>query len=958
MIRPRSKRLEITLWVLALTGLLGSACRPTPVPVESPFTVDYEKYALDNGLEVVLHIDRSDPIVAVAMTYHVGSARELRGKTGFAHLFEHLLFLESENLGRGGLDILINKVGGTLNGSTSRDRTNYYQVVPKDALEKILWAEADKLGYFINTVTEEVVAKEKQVVKNEKRQSYDNRPYGHTNFVIDKDIYPESHPYNWQVIGSLEDLDGATLTDVRDFYRTWYAPNNATLVVAGDFDTSQAKEWIEKYFGEIASVELPPTPQVPAVALLEDRFLSHEDNFARVPELTVAWPTVEQYHPDSYPLTVLAALLSEGKRAPFYKFIVEERKLAPRVWIFNRGSELAGRLTLSIRGFAGTDLDRIREAVEASFERFETDGFTDADLDRVQAGRETDFYGGLSSVLGKAFQMAQYNIFAGSPGYLEEDITRVLAVEREDVLRVYDTYIKGRHFVATSFVPKGQTELAVEGSLLAEVVEEPIITGREEEIVLPEEREIARTPSSFDRAVEPPSGDPAVLPIPDVWTGTLTNGMTVYGIQNSELPLVQFNIRLRGGLLLDDPSRIGVASLMGTMMTEGTAGRTPEELEEAIDLLGASISVSAGRESLTISGNTLRRNYGETLELVEEILLEPRWDEEEFELTRQRTINALEQQGANPNSIAANAYNKLLFGASHILSNNVQGTIASVESITIDDLRAFYERTVSPAVADMHVVGDVSREDVMESLSGIEEHWTKRDVQFQTYELPAPIERSRIFFVDVPDAKQSIIRVGTLALAQTDEDFYPATVMNFRLGGGGFSSQILQTLREEKGYTYGAGSGFSGSNIPGPFTVSTSVRSNVTLESVQLIREILENYSDGFNQSDLEVTTNYLLKSNARAFETLRAKVNMLQNISRFEFPTDYVVEREQIVREMTTDRIKELAGRYVNADRMVYLVVGDARTQLARLAQMGLGQPILINRNGERVADRTSSSR
>lgn len=935
----------------ALLGLLLAGCTSSAAN-SSGFSIDYEKYTLDNGLDVVIHIDRSDPVVAVAMTYHVGSARELEGKTGFAHLFEHLLFLESENLGKGGLDILINKVGGSLNGSTNRDRTNYFQTVPSDALEKIIWAEADKLGFFINTVTEEVVAKEKQVVKNEKRQGVDNQPYGHTNFVISKALYSENHPYNWQVIGSLEDLDGATLADVQEFYRTWYAPNNATLVIAGDVDVAQAKEWVEKYFGEIEPVELPAAPEVPPVELPATTRLAHEDNYARLPALTMAWPAVPQYHPDSYPLTLLAALLAEGKTSPFYEVIVEEEKLAPRVNMFNRGSELAGTFRASIRAFAGTDLDNVLAAVDAAFDRFEVEGFSDTDLSRVKAGRETAFYNGMSSVLSKAFQMAQYNIFAGSPGYVEEDIARLLDVTREDVMRVYERYMKDKPYVATSFIPRGQLALALEGSLQAEVVEEPIVVGREAELVLPGDREIEPTPSSFDRGVEPPFGEPTSLPIPDVGTDGLANGMKVYGIQNNELPLVRFTIRMKGGLLLDDPDKVGVASLMGTLMTEGTVNRTPAELEEAIDILGASISVRVGRETVTISGNTLTRNYDATMALVEEILLEPRWDETEFQLVKQRTINALRQQEANPNAIAGNAYNKLLYGDGHILSNNALGTIESVESITIDDLQAFYERNLSPSIASMHVVGDVSPDRVMSSLAGLESRWQAKDVAFAEYELPEPVDRSRIYFVDVPGAAQSVIRVGRLALAQTDDDYYPATVMNFRLGGGGFASQMLQILREQRGYTYGIGSGFSGTDIAGPFTVSTGVRSNVTYESLDLIRDIMAEYADGFDESDLEATTGFLLKSNARAFETLGAKINMLQNISAYGLPHDYVVGREQIVRAMTRERIKELAERYVDPDRMIYLVVGDAGTQLERLTAVGFGRPILIDRNANPIGD------
>ena len=678
--------------LLTLAIVLLGACQPAPPEGESRFSLEYEKYNLENGLEVVLHVDRSDPIVAVAMTYHVGSAREVPGKTGLAHLFEHLLFLNSENLGPGGLDALIDKVGGTLNGSTNRDRTNYYQVVPNDALEKVLWAEADKLGFFINTVTGEVVAKEKQVVKNEKRQSSDNQPYGHTDAVIDRNLYPPSHPYHWQVIGSLEDLDGATLEDVHEFYRTWYVPNNATLVVTGDFDVAQTRQWIEKYFGEIRSAELPPEPRVPALELTESKRLFHEDNFARLGNLTVTWPTVKAYHPDSYPLEILAALLAESKTSPLYAVIVDEEELAPNVDAYSDRSELAGQFAVSIRSFEGIDLDLVHEALGTALERFERQGFTTADLDRVKALRETDFYNGfrsVSSILGKAFALAEYNIFTDSPGYIAEDIGLLLGVTAEDVARVYADYIQDKPFVATSFVPAGKADLALVNSVRAEVVTEAIVTGLEAEVVLPELPEAPKTASSFDRSVEPPFGVAPSLKVPEVWTGDMGNGSRVYGIEHAELPLVRFTIRLRGGLLLDDPLKVGVANLMAELMTEGTARRTPEELEAAIDALGSSIDVTARRESLTISASSLGRNYRETMALVEEILLEPRWDEDEFVLAKQRVINRLRQRSADPVAIANNAFNRVVYGGEHILSRNLLGTTNSVESITIEDLREY-----------------------------------------------------------------------------------------------------------------------------------------------------------------------------------------------------------------------------------------------------------------------------
>jgi zinc protease len=470
-------------------------------PVAPTFKIEYEKFTLPNGLQVIFHVDRSDPVVAVNLTAHVGSAREKEGRTGFAHLFEHLLFLESENLGKGGLDRMSARIGGSgANGSTSRDRTNYLQTVPRDALEKMLWAEADKLGWFINTVTEDVLAKEKQVVKNEKRQSYDNNPYGHTSYVIDKNLYPADHPYNWQVIGSLDDLQNATLEDVKEFFRRWYVPNNVTLIVTGDFDTAQARKWVEKYFSEIKRGEdVKPLPKRPGV-VKETVKLYHEDNFANLPELTMAWVGVEQFHPDSYALDVLTQYLSQGKKAPFYQVIVEDKKLAPNVRMSNDTSELAGQIELAVRAFQNKDLDEVAAAISEAFARFEKEGISEKDLSRIKARQETAFYNSLSSVLGKGAQLAQYNYLTGNPGFIEQDIKNILAVTPSDVMRVYQKYIKGKNYVATSFVPKGKPELALENSKRAEVVEEKIVASAEEEVDPTKQAAYERTPSSFDRS--------------------------------------------------------------------------------------------------------------------------------------------------------------------------------------------------------------------------------------------------------------------------------------------------------------------------------------------------------------------------------------------------------------------------------------------------------------------------
>ncbi len=915
---------------------------------EQEFSVEYEKFTLDNGLEVIFHQDDSDPVTAVALTFHVGSSREKEGKTGFAHLFEHLLFLESENLGKGGLDQMSSRIGGSgANGSTSRDRTNYFQTVPNDALEKMIWAEADKLGFFINTVTEAVVAKEKQVVKNEKRQVIDNQPYGHANYVIGKNMYPEGHPYNWQVIGSLEDVQSATLEDVKEFYNTWYTPNNATLVIAGDFDPAQAEEWVHKYFDEIPrGIEIEPLEDRPAV-ITETKKLYYEDNFARLPELRMYWPGVDLYHSDAYALDILMELLATGKKAPFNQVLIDEKELTSTVFMFSNNSEIAGEIAFVTRAFPSTDLNEVYDAVQEAFTRFEEEGFTEGDLNRIKAGIETQFYNGLSSVLGKAFNLAQYNIFANDPGYINEDIKKTLAVTSEDVMRVYEQYIKGKDFVATSFVPRGQTDLILEGSELA-IVEEEVIaeSGADESFTLPEETDFERTPSSFDRTVEPPYGESPTIKIPEIWEAELSNGLKVYGIENTELPLVQFELKLKGGLLLDNPNKVGVANLVAEVMTRGTANKTPEELEEAINDLGASININSGQQSISITGNTLSRNYSATMALVQEMLLEPRWDETEFDLAKQSTLSQIAAQSANPNSIATNTYNKLIYGEDNILSNNPIGTTESVEAITIDDLKQYYENSFSPSLASYMVVGSVNERAVTSALRGIQEGWAAKEVQLPELNFPDAPSESQVYFYDVPNAKQSVIRFGYLAMPVTDEDHYSATVMNYILGGGGFASRFTQELREGKGYTYGIGSGFGGSALPGPFTISSGVRTNVTYESAALVKEILEQYPTTFTEQDLETTKSFLLKSNARRFETLGAKLNMVENISDYGWSPNYIREREQIVQDMTIDRISELAQEYANPNRMIYLVVGDAATQMDRLEALGFGKPVLVSEN------------
>ena len=934
-----TKKERLLTLALAFLLLLPLGC--TQKAGKAELAIDFERYTLENGLEVILHEDRSDPIAAVAVQYHVGSNREEPGKTGFAHLFEHMMFQESQHVGQDQFFKKIQGAGGMLNGGTSRDGTIYFQVVPRNALEMVLWLEADRLGFLRPTITQEAFANQQNVVKNEKRQS-ENRPYGYTSHILGKLLYPEGHPYNWTVIGSMEDLTLATLRDVHEFHQKWYRPNNATLVVAGDFDVAETKAWIEKYFGEIEAGEKKDDPRPRPVSLDGVKKAYWEDKFASAPELTMIIPTVEQYHPDAYALSFLGQLFSYGKKAPLYKVVVEEKKLAPRVRGFQMSNEIAGEFRISIRPFPGIDLDDVAGAIEESFERFETESFTEADVERIKAGIETSFYNGISSILGKSFQLARYNEYAGSPDYIATDLENIKSVTKEDILRVYETYLKDKNYVMTSFVPQGKTELMVEGSEAFTITEE---AAEAEKIAAErpvEEYQAEPLPTSFDRSQEPPIGPDPEITIPAVWKGEFSNGLKLYGIEHTELPLVQFSIVIKGGQLLDSMAKPGVANLITDMLMEGTRNKTPIELEEAIDDLGAGINMYTGRESITVMANCLSSKLDEVVTLVAEILLEPRWDETEFARVKKQTIETINQSKVRPTSMAQMVFSKLVHGDGHIFGIPVSGTAASVEAITIDDLKAYYAASISPSVSHIAVVGNISSAEALETFKGLEDKWAAKEVAFPEYQVPAPPRKPEVYFVDTPGARQSVIYIGSVSLSSSDPDYYPAYVMNYKLGGS-FNGFVNLVLREEKGYTYGARTGFSGYRDSGVFNASSQVQATATQESVQIFRDLMLKYREGIVEEDLAFTKSALVKSNARGFETLGSLLGMLNNIALYGYPDDYVKQREAFVKALTLEQHRELARKYIDPDRMIYLVVGDAATQLQPLENLGLGRPQLM---------------
>ena len=931
-----------TLSVLSVFAIFS--CNNTDKNIENSntdttvdFKIDYEKFTLDNGLEVILHEDHSDPIVAVATMMHVGSNREKPGKTGFAHFFEHMSFNDSENVPVGANRKMIPEWGGSRNGGTWSDGTVYYEVVPKDAFEKILWIDSDRFGYMINTVTKEALEREKQVVKNEKRQRVDNSPYGYTDEVIRKNLYPEGHPYSWTVIGSLPDLQAATLEDVKEFYNQYYGASNASLVIAGDIDVEETKKLVKKWFGEIPSGPEVEELNFEPVKLDSVKALYFEDNFAKLPELRMVIPTVKEYHEDTYALNILGQILSGSKKSPLYNVIVEEEKLAPGVSSYQSSSELAGEFVFRVRANANTDLDSVKVAIEEGLKRFETNGVNEKELKRIKAELETQLYQGVSTVLNKAFQLVQDNEFGGDPSYITKTANLTNAVTAEDIMRVYNKYIKNKNYVMTSFVPKNQIDLAVTNSKEAEVwIEEVKQNVANEEVSQGEEAVYEKTPSKYDRS-EPPFGELPVFKSPDIWKGQLANGMDLYGIENTEVPLVQFDITIPGGQLLDPKGKEGVASLFSDVMMQGTATKSPADLEEAIGLLGANIYMYSSDEDFHIAGSCLTKNFEETIKLVKEIILEPRWDDKEFDRLKQALETNLKGREANPNAIASNVYSQLLYGEDSRYGIPSSGTLQSTKDITMEDMKTYYKNLV-PSQATFHIAGDVNKDETVAALQPLNQ-WKGEAVSIPEADVKTNDTAGKLYFVDVPNAKQSVLYIGKLALSGKDEDANNLDFANEILGGGS-SGRLFQTLRIGKGYTYGAYSSISQANIISPFTIRTSVRANATLKSLEIIKNMVKDYENSFSENEVELTKNKILKGNTRAYESLGAQLGILRQMSKYDRAEDYLDKNQEELINMTLQDYKSIINKYMDEEDLTYLVVGDKATQFEEVKK--LGKPVI----------------
>ena len=891
--------------------------------------IPYEKYELDNGLTVVLHQDDSDPLVHVDVTYHVGSGREDIGKSGFAHFFEHMLFQGSENVEDEQHFKLITESGGTLNGSTNSDRTNYYQTVPANQLERMLWLEADRMGYVLNAVTQESFDTQREVVKNERGQRVDNQPYGLLSERVGEAMYPEGHPYSWSVIGYMEDLDRADLDDLKRFFMRWYGPNNAVLTIGGDFDREETLEMVRKYFGSIPRGADVEPPQKLPVSLDADRYISLEDN-VQLPLIYMAWPTVSANHPDEAPLDVLQDIMGGGQTSLLYKNL-EKPGLAVNTFAGHACRELHCQFTTGAVGGPTTQsLADLETVIRDSLTEFEERGVQDDDLERTKASIVSGLIYGLESVPGKVRQLAAYETYRDTPNGISRDVERYSNVTKADVMRVYEQYIKDKPAVVMSIVPKGKPEMIARAD-----------TWERYERTIPESEpmdafEWSLPEDDFDRSVVPAPGKSVSIKAPDVYRGQV-GSIPLIGTVNSEVPTTVIEMRLRTGQMNEPLDKLGLAELTAQMLGEATTTMSAEDRSNALAKLGSNVSTNAGDVYSSIDLRSLSSNLDETVRIAVDTLRNPKFDQADFDRVKAIQLAGIEANKKQAGLTATNLFNRLAYGPDQPYANANTGTAETVGNITLDDVRAFYAANYSPSVSSILVVSNLGQDAIEDALSPLAD-WAGEAVDEVKLEVEPAFEPGTIYFVDKPGAAQSEIRLGKPSLAYDPTGkYYRAVLMNYPLGGA-FNSRINLNLREDKSYTYGARGSFIGQQDRGQYRAQAGVRTDVTTESLtEFMKEIELYHESGPTQEEVDFTKAAIGQGEARSYETPRQKLALLRRMDTYGLDAGYIDEQKDILANFTEAQADALAAELLDLDEMFVVIVGDKATQMEKLETLGL---------------------
>ncbi|MBD1364583.1 insulinase family protein [Mucilaginibacter sp. ZT4R22] len=938
MIRSLKSALMVpSLAFMALAATAQTAVGPKLVEKVTrkgtELVIPYEKYVLPNGLTIILTEDHSDPLVHVDVTYHVGSAREEIGKSGFAHFFEHMMFQGSEHVGNGDHFKIITEAGGTLNGSTNRDRTNYYETVPANQLEKMLWLESDRMGFLLDSVTQRKFEVQRATVKNERGQNYDNRPYGLAGEVTSKNLYPYGHPYSWLTIGYIEELNKVGVNDLKNFFLRWYGPNNATITIGGDINAKQTLAWVQKYFGGIPRGPVVKNASFPAPVLTANRYVSYVDNYAKLPLLSITYPGVKIYSKDMSALDALSEIIGQGRNSIFYKNFVKTRKAA-QASMSSTNTELAGEIAMRVIPFPGQTLAEAQKLVAESLAEFEKTGVTDDALTRFKASAEANYINGLSSVSGKVSELAQAQYLTGNPNQIGRELADIRAVTKEDVIRVYNQYIKGKPAVILSVLPKG-------GTIVAAAADNYTVNtaGYKAPDYGYNGLVYKKAKDNFNRAAKPGIGPNPSIKVPAIWSATTPNGVQIIGTQNSEIPSVSIQLSIKGGGMyaVANPAKAGVAGIVARMMNEDTKNYTAEQFNSELDKLGSNVSVFAGSDEIAVSVSSLTKNLPKTMVLLQERLYNPKFTQDALDRIKKQTLEGFKQAKTQPAGVASTVYNKILYGTDNVRTYATGGNEETVAAITLQDVQDYYDKYFTPSQTKIVIVGDVNQGTARGNLAFLNS-WADKKVTIPTPAEGKTFDKTTLYLVDIPNAAQSEIRIGYLDKLNYDAtgDYYKLGIANYILGGA-FNSHINLNLREKKGWTYGARSGFSSSKYGGDFTASAGVLATATDSSVvEFMKEIRNYQANGITPDELKFTQTSIGQSDARRYETNGQKAAFLSRILEYNLKPTYVDDQNKILSTITPAEVNQLAAKYLNTDNMIILVVGDKVKILPGLQKLG----------------------
>jgi zinc protease len=878
------------------------------------YDIPYTKYELENGLTLVVHEDHKTPTVTVHIVYHVGSKNEPKGRSGFAHLFEHLMFNGSQHFNDDFFKAT-QQIGATnQNGSTNTDRTNYYQTVPKDALDSILWLESDRMGYLLGAVDQKRLDEQRGVVQNEKRQG-ENQPYGQVfNHIVDA-TYPDDHPYGHTVIGSMEDLDAAKMADVQDWFRTWYGPSNAILVVAGDIKPEEAKAKVEKFFGEIPPGPPPSQPKSWVPPLAENQREIMYDRVAQ-PRIYKTWNVPELGNPDGELLDHVAAALGGDKNARLVKRLVYDEQLATSVNVGNPQSEIAGQFRIVVTAKPDSDLAKIEAIMDEEVNRLIANGPTQAEIDKNIVQTVSGVISSLESTSSKAAQLAQWEMIAGEPDGWKASLDRLEAGTPATV-----------QAAARKWLTRGSYTLTV----------------------LP-----FGSPKAFSAAVDrskmPATGSIADAAFPDYQTAALSNGMKVYLVERHDVPQVSVSMSLDTGYPADTATiKDGLSGMTANLLDEGTKTRSALQIADELDKLGAYLGTDGGGETSSVEFSALTPTVDQVMEIWADVLRNPAFTEGDFKRIQAQTVQSLSQQLRDPNAIAQRVMAKQLWGDNHPYGHLV--SIEDISSLTPADAAAFHKGWYGPNNATLFVVGDTTLAEITPKLEAALKGWEDAPNKRAPVAMGARPSKPVVYLVDRPDSAQSVILVGSVQPARDPALDTRNSAFN-ALFGGNFTSRVNMNLREDKGWSYGSRSGLSGGRGPRSFVITAPVQTDATKGALVELRKELTDIVGRKPPTAAElntVRTNTLLGMASR-WETGGAVLNSLEDIHQFNLPADYWAKYADAYRSVTPAQVEAAARDIIPNQNHVWVIVGDRAKIEKGVRELNLGELHIVDANGDAI--------